>query len=330
MSASSSASTLTDRVTALPGGAHVLAGGWQRDTPVLLRSDGTILRGETVLETGEDALSSHVRDGLLAVGSYDGKVRLLDEKGTLTIVGDAKGKWIDAVALHTDGSLAWTAGRTAIYRDSKGREKSLALGSATQGLVFRGKGLQLAITQNGGALLWMPGTQAAPDKLEWKGSHLDITFSPDGRFVVTSMQENQLHGWRMPEKAHMRMSGYPAKTRSLSWSGDGNWLATSGAEAAIIWPFASKEGPMGKPPRECGVRPKKVTCVAFHPKALVLALGYEDGFMLLCRLTDASELLVRNRTEGEAITAMAWHPSGGKLLFGAADGAAGILELPGA
>jgi WD40 repeat protein len=297
---------------------------------VLLDTDGVVRRGEDAIETGEEALSAHVNGSRLAFGSYDGKVRLLGEDGKISIAGDTKGIWIDAVALHSDGSLAYATGKKAIYRDTKSREKTLALGSSTQGLAFKGKGLQLAISQNGGALLWMPGTDAAADKLEWKGSHLDITFSPDGRFVVTSMQENQLHGWRMPEKAHMRMSGYPAKTRSFSWSGDGNWLATSGAEAAIIWPFASKEGPMGKPPRECGVRPKKVTCVAFHPKALVLALGYEDGFILLCRLTDGSELLVRNATEGEPVTAMAWHPSGGKMLFGTADGTAGILALPGA
>ena len=34
---------------------------------------------------------------------------------------------------------------------------------------------------------------------------------------------------------------------------------------------------MGKSPRECGARPAKVTRVAFHPKALVLAIGCEDG-----------------------------------------------------
>ncbi len=86
----------------------------------------------------------------------------------------------------------------------------------------------------------------------------------------------------------MRMSGYPAKTRSLSWSGDGNWLATSGAEAAIIWALRLKGRADGQAPaRECGVRPRRVSAVAFHPKALVLAIGYEDGFILLCRLTDA-------------------------------------------
>ena len=68
-----------------------------------------------------------------------------------------------------------------------------------------------------------------------------VTWSPDARFLVSSMQENALHGWRLvPDKAHMRMSGYPSKTRSFSWSHDGQFLATSGAEAAIIWPFDTK------------------------------------------------------------------------------------------
>ena len=138
-----------------------------------------------------------------------------------------------------------------------------------------------------------------------------------------------LHGWRLADKQHMRMSGYPSKTRSLSWSHDGNWLATSGADAAIVWPFQAKDGPMGKAPRECGVRAAKVSRVAFHPKALVLAIGYEDGCVLLCRLTDASELLVRRA--GRRLRhhrALAWDASGAQLAFGAEDGAAGILTLP--
>ena len=80
----------------------------------------------------------------------------------------------------------------------------------------------------------------------------------------------------------MRMTGYPAKTRSLSWSHDGAWLATSGADAAVVWPFKDKDGPMGKAPRECGVREARATMVAFHPKALVVAIGYADGARVGC------------------------------------------------
>ena len=156
-----------------------------------------------------------------------------------------------------------------------------------------------------------------------------MTVSPDGRFLVTSMQENTLHGWRIADKKDMRMSGYPAKTRSMSWSFDGHWLATSGADAAIVWPFKDKEGPMHKAPLECGARPEKVSCVTFHPKSLVVAQGYKDGLLLLCRIPDGAEILVRAPPEsGRAISALAWDNTGRKLLFGTADGAAGLLDMP--
>ena len=159
--------------------------------------------------------------------------------------------------------------------------------TTARGLGFMPKGYRLAVAHYNGVSLWFPNVEAAPTVLEWKGSHLDVVASPDGRFVVSSMQENALHGWRVADSRNMRMTGYPRKTRSLSWSHDGQWLATSGADACIVWPFRDKDGPMGKAPRECGVRRAKVSQVAFHPRALVVAVGYEDGFILLCRLGDA-------------------------------------------
>jgi WD40 repeat protein len=156
-----------------------------------------------------------------------------------------------------------------------------------------------------------------------------VTWSPDARFVVTTMQDNMLHGWRVADGAHMRMSGYPGKVRSLSWSPDGFWLATSGADSCVIWPFKEKDGPMNKSPREVGVRKAKITRVAFNPKALLLAIGYEDGWLLLVRLNDGAELLVR-RPDGERspISALAWSADGARLLFGTQDGEAGLLTLP--
>ena len=36
--------------------------------------------------------------------------------------------------------------------------------------------------------------------------------------------------------------------RSIAWSAGGKALATSGADTVILWPFAGKDGPMGKEP----------------------------------------------------------------------------------
>ena len=92
------------------------------------------------------------------------------------------------------------------------------------------------------------------------------------------------------------------------------WLATSGADGCIVWPFSGKDGPMGQPPRECGVRPNVlVTCVAFHPKALIVAIGYDDGWVLLVRLADGAEILARRvEDEKDPIVALAFDARGAR------------------
>jgi WD40 repeat protein len=238
--------------------------------------------------------------------------------------------------LREDGAAAWSAGKQVRARDAKGDVRSWTAPSSVRGMAFMPKGYRLACSHYNGVSLWFPNLDATPDLLKWPGSHLDLTLSPDGNFCVTAMQENALHGWRIADKKDMRMTGYPGKTRSFSFSHDGQWMATSGADACVVWPFQSKDGPMGKPPRECGVRPQKVSQVAFHPRALVLAVGYEDGWVLMVRLDDGAELLVRKGlAEGEtpprdkpAVSALAWDKDGRRLLFGLQNGEAGLLTLP--
>ena len=255
--------TLTDRVTTLAFDQHVLKAGFFGEAPYFVLADGSVQIGreKPALRPHADAILVVVADqARIVTGGDDGKVIETHPDGSTKLLGDEKGRWIDALALGPDGAVAWSVGKTVRVRDGKGKMREWAAPSTPQGLAFAPKGFRLAIAHIDGATLWFPNTDAEPERFDWKGPHLDITLSPDNRFLVTSMQENQLHGWRMADKGHMRMSGYPAKTRSFSWSYDGLWLATSGAEAAIVWPFA-KDGPTGKAPRECGVdRKGEVKC----------------------------------------------------------------------
>jgi WD40 repeat protein len=327
------APSLTQSIAPVAAGAHVTAAAWLGETAAFALGDGGVLlatdgNARRVAAHPDGAILVATGDGArLVTGGDDGRVAVTRPNGTTETLSAAKG-WIDALALHAGGAVAFSVGKRVTARDEKGREKTFEAPSTVRGLAFAPKGYRLAMAHYNGATLWFPNVQGTPEVLDWKGSHIDVTWSPDGRFVVTSMQENALHGWRLqPDKGHMRMSGYPAKTRSLSWSHDGQWLGTSGAEAAIVWPFNSKEGPMGKAPRECGVRSSKVSRVAFHPKAPVLAIGYEEGCILLVRLTDGSELLARAPAAG-SVTALAWDKAGQRLAFGAEDGQAGVLALP--
>ena len=328
-------SSLTDRLTPIAAGAHVIAAHFLGRTPVFALADGTVLISEPGNETRiaahpDAAILCAASNGtVLFTGGDDGKIIATSAAGVTTEIAREKGRWIDAITARSDGAIAWAAGKNVSARDAKGEVKTWTAPSTPRGLAFMPKGYRIAASHYNGVSLWFPNAAAAPDVLDWKGSHLDVTTSPDGRFVVSSMQENSLHGWRVADKADMRMTGYPAKIRSWSWSHDGNWLATSGAEASVIWPFQAKGGPMGQSPRECGVRECKVSLVAFHPKALILAIGYEDGWIILVRLTDGSEILARSTQDSkDAITALNWDSAGRQLAFGTQDGQAGVVTLP--
>ena len=333
--------SLTEHVASLDAGSHVLGLGWAGPTLMLALADGgMVTRGDA----GTQRFEAHPQAGIVAsavgpdgllTGGDDGRV-VCSRPGIAPqeLFRDAKRRWINDVARHAGGKgeIAWSMGREVMFRDAKGLISNVALPVTGEALAFSPKGLRLAVATYNGVSLWYPGTEVAPEFLEWKGSHIGVVWSPDARFVVSVMQENALHGWRLGVKGdkpgHMRMTGYAAKPRSLSWSHDGMWLASSGADAAIIWPFQG-DGPMGKAPRECGVRRSRVSSVAFHPHAYVLAAGYEDGCILLIRMTDASELLVRPAVRESGITALGWDKAGKKLAFGCMDGAAGVLTLPG-
>jgi WD40 repeat protein len=263
----------------------------------------------------------------IVTGGDDGKVVSVDAKGAIeTIATDAKRRWIDNVAIHPDGAVAWSVGKTAFVRPPKGEEKSLDVPSTVGGLAFAPKGLRLAVAHYNGVTLWFPNMAAKPEFLEWKGSHLAVTFSEDNRFLVTAMHESALHGWRLADSRHMRMTGYPSRVRSMSWSTGGKFLATSGSDTVILWPFGSKDGPMGKEPAMLAPLQAKVTAVACHPRDDILLAGYSDGTILMVRIEDGAEILVR-RNGGEPVSALAWNAKGTILAFATEDGDAGLMTL---
>ena len=243
------------------------------------------------------------------------------------VATDPKRRWIDRVAFGPDGIVAWSAGKEAFVTPRTGEPRRLEVPSTVGGLAFAPKGVRLAVAHYSGVTLWFPNaTQAPPERLEWKGSHVSVTFSPDGRFLVTAMQEPALHGWRVVDSKHMRMSGYTTKVRSMSWSANGKALATSGSRELIVWPFASKDGPMGSQPQMLAPLTCLVTAVACHPRTDIVAVGYEDGTVLLLRMADGAEILA-HRPGGEPVSALAWNATGTRLAFATEAGEAGVADL---
>lgn len=328
-----SIASVTDRVRKLAIGAPVTSVHFLGDRAFFVGAEERVsiadgqgdLSRVDVLDGG--ILCSACDGTRIAMGGDNGKVVALDDGGAVTeLAADAKRRWIDNVALHPDGAHAWSVGKFAYLRGGRNEEKSLEVPSTVGGLAFAPKGLRLAVAHYGGATLWFPNMTATPEFFAWAGSHLAVTFSPDNKFLVTAMHEPALHGWRLADNRHMRMSGYPGRVRSMSWSAGGKFLATSGADAVIMWPFASKDGPMGKEPAMLAPLQARVTVVACHPKQEVLAAGYGDGTILMVRLEDGAEILVR-RNGTAPVAAVAWNAKGTLLAFADEEGEAGLLAL---
>jgi WD40 repeat protein len=277
---------------------------------------------------GGAILSSAADRERVVTGGDDGKVVATDAAGaSTTVVADVRHRWIDHVAIGPAGAVAWSAGREAFVRTAKGAQHTFAAPSTVGALAFSPKGFRLAIAHYNGATLWFPNAaQAEPEPLVWKGSHLAATFSPDGRFLITAMQEATLHGWHLADRKDMRMQGYAARVRSLDWTADGKWLASSGSSQLILWPFQSKSGPMGKTPKILAPGETQVETVACHPAQAVIAVGYADGLILIVRLPDGAEVLAR-KPAAAPVTALSWSADGRLLAFGTEAGDAGIVDL---
>jgi len=323
--------SLTSKVREIDAGGHVVAICFIRNSAAIATGEGEILiagESEARIKVHEGTIlaAASDRERIYTAGD-DGRLFATDIEGERELVTDSGGRWIDHVALGPSGVIAWSVGKTAFVRTNKG-ERKLEVPSTIGGLAFAPKGLRLAIAHYGGATLWFPNTDAKPEMLSWKGSHLGVMFSPDGRFVVTTMQEPALHGWRLSDGQHMRMSGYPGRVRAMAFTADEKWLVTSGAQEVILWPFQTRDGPMGKQPFMLAPGPKdtRVAVVACHPEQEVLAVGYSDGMVMLVRLADGAEILVR-RPSGAPVTALAWRVDGRLLAFGTEDGKAGLLPI---
>ena len=277
------------------------------------------------------ALAADAAPTGFVTGGDDGGFRRVTADGEVTDVATFGMKWVEHVASFTDAKahlLACAVGKHVhLYEAAGTKLKTLEHPSSVTGLVFDAKGKRVAASHYNGASIWFVASKTDnPRRLEWKGSHTGIAMSPDGDAVVTSMQENALHGWRLSDGQHMRMSGYPSKTRAMSFTKNGKWLATSGAESIVLWPFFGG-GPMGKPPMElAGGDGVTCTALASHPQHEAVAAGFSDGLVAMADIESGRIMPVCGPGRGPVST-MAWSADGASLAFGTETGFAALIDF---
>lgn len=328
------------------GTLAVALGSWQRGPSLQPRPDG----GMELVEAKEAAvqprranvhqgscmaLAADPAGGFLS-GGDDGRVVNMPISGEGVVLAYLPGAWIDNVATSREGVRAWSSGRR-LHRMQAHETRAIELPTTINALAFDSTGQRLAIAHADCVTLWQDSPPVLQDgladtattdlrRLAWPGLHRTLAWSPDDRYLVTGMQENALHGWRLADGGDIEMGGYEGQPRSLSFAGDGRYLATSGSMRPVCWRF----DPPGRagPPDECGIASQvPVTRVACHPSQAVVATGYHNGSVLLCQPGSDAALCIKASGDG-AVTALAWSGDGARLAFGTQNGALGWLSLP--
>ena len=267
-------------------------------------------------------------DGVL-IGTDGGE--LLSLKGaTVAKLADTGGPWVGQVAVNSaKGLRAFAAGKTVTVLNAEGETvlTSDDHPSTVAGLSFSPDGTRIAAAHyNGVTVYTLTDANQKPVLLEWHGSHTAVSRSPNGKFIVTAMQDKEMHCWRWKDKTGMRMSGYPSKIRSLAWTADGQYIAASGADTVTSWDCSGK-GPSGKPPLEFGyVYDGVVRHVAAHPTDRVVAGGYSDGTVLIGTVEQETAMIARP-SSGHAVTALAWTADGSTLVAADESGAVAVMRI---
>lgn len=301
---------------------------------VFALGDGTVRfeDGATVQAHDGAALCAavHPSGAGVVTGGDDGRLVWSRPEGAEELAR-IPGRWIESVAASAESKLiAFAAGRELHVRDvaDPAFARTFQHEKSVSAIAFDPKGRRIACATYGGAWLWYARiADQKPTVLKWAGSHVACAFSPDGRFLISSMQDNQLHGWRVADEKNMRMGGYPAKVKSLSFLAKGALMATSGANGVVVWPFAGSTGPMGKQAAEVGYEESALsTIVAGQPSGQWVAWGLDDGRVKACDL--AGQKVVNLKAEkGSPITALAITPDAKRVAWGDEDGNAGVAEV---
>jgi WD40 repeat protein len=296
--------------------------------------DGTVRR-EDGLTVGAHqgavlCAAVHPTGAGVLTGGDDGVLAWSRDSGA-EVLEKNPGRWIDAVTTSpASGLIAWASGRQVEVRDAADPDfrRAFEHERSVADLAFDPRGRRLAAATYGGAWLWYARiAEQKPEILKWAGSHIALAWSPDGKFLMSAMQENQLHGWRVADDKNLKMGGYPAKVKSLAFLSRGQMLATSGANGVVVWPFTGPAGPLGKQAAEVGYDESALVArVAGDPGSKRVAAGLEDGRVWFCDLT-GQRIDMLKAEKGESISTLAFSKDARRLAWGDEAGGAGVFDL---
>ncbi|MCY4589905.1 MAG: hypothetical protein OXE86_04925 [Alphaproteobacteria bacterium] len=231
--------------------------------------------------------------------------------------------WPDQLATHPCGLRAVSEGPQVRVLDAGGQTVT-ELGdhpSTVAGLASDSSGRRLAVSHYNGVSLWtLDGRCGEPHRLYHRGSHLDLSWRSDERFVVTATQEKTIHAWDLVSGQDTSLGPCMSKVKSISWSADGSWLLASGTDTVSCWLFSTGRLPPAAPRMLGRYSEHLVARVSANPRHALIAAGYNDGGLDLVSLAPRPQRRALTSAPGSPIAGLAWSPDGNCLLGGDSDG----------
>lgn len=322
-------------------GDHVIALRWSSDGNYLAAASVSgpisIFRGSDLHELyrfsghsiGTTAIDWHPSLALLASAGQDGKAKLWDiESGTERTSMICGMGWAEHVAWSEDGEvLAVSCGRKiALWnRDGKKAYSFPDFESTIADIAWRPNRTHLAAAGYNGVVLHTIDQESSSEYLEWQGSTLVCSWSPNGKMLATGDQDCTVQLWYPDEEQHLQMHGYLVKALQLSWTTDSKFLATGGGMNVTIWDCSGK-GPADQTPLLLEGHKAYISALSYQHHGSLLASGDKKGLVRVWQHQELHTLFSEIFLE-QPISNIRWSPEDNTIAVGGALGLVTLLRL---
>ncbi len=270
--------TVPANVTVLTAGADGACYAGLGDGSVVA-VEGQTVRDLTTHDGAVTGLGCSKRGEIISSGQ-DGSVQASESDGQIKTLRSADGTWITALAVRDDvcAYAAGTSVSATFDKEIAGRFDDHP--STVTGLAIAPNLAQVAVSHYNGVTLWSLTDLSPPLRLNWAGSIVGVSWSPDGRYIVAATQDRELHVWDLATERDYRLGGFQTKVKSIGWTGDSSHFYASGADVVVAWPLAGE--PNAIPPKEIGyAHGATISAVAPLGAADAIAAGYSNGSVIL-------------------------------------------------
>lgn len=199
--------------------------------------DGKLISGSAVKNLGDMVLSAEADARGLAVGTRDGRLHLMDSQGKLTRT-DATRDPLNSVRWSGDGLIATGSynGKISVLDCSLARMIEVSCGAAVKDLcwvydrllaVALADGALVGIDSKDGSIQWRRDDLYLLNSVDWH---------PDAGRIVTVGRDMQVRTWAADGQPVAEVSAHRRSIKCVRYAPNGDRFATSGYDGdVIVW-----------------------------------------------------------------------------------------------